>query len=236
MKTNNRPFMDWLARWMEDLPEMALDEVVADPKRAAILMVDLTRGFCCEGPLASPRVAGIVPAVVQLARQAYDLGVRHFLLPQDAHDPQAIEFSAYPPHALADTTESETVDELQALPFSDLFVVMPKNTISCNLGTDLDPWLDDHPQVNTFIVTGDCTDICVYQAAMYLRMRANLLGRRDDRVLVPADCVQTYDLSVEAAQEAAQGAGVLPHDGDLLHAIFLYHMALNGVEAAARLV
>ncbi len=210
---------------------MALDEVLTDPQQTALVIIDLTKGFCCEGPLASSRVAGIIPAVLQLARQAYDLGVRYFLLPQDTHDRQAIEFSAYPPHALAGTTESEMVDELQALPFSDLFVIMPKNTISCNLGTDLDPWLDDHPQVNTFIVAGDCTDICVYQAAMHLRMRANALGRRDERVIVPADCVQTYDLPVEAAQET----GALPHDGDLLHTIFLYHMALNGVEIAARL-
>ncbi len=231
MKTDNRPFLDWLALWEQGLPEVALEDVIADPTRAAILIVDLTRGFCCEGPLASPRVAGIVPAVVRLVRRAYDLGVRHFLLPQDAHDPRAIEFSAYPPHAVAGTTESETVDELRELDFSDLFVVIPKNSISCDLGTDLEPWLDNHPEVSTFVVTGDCTDICVYQAAMYLRMRANVLGQREERVVVPADCVQTHDLPVETAQELE----ALPHDGDLLHAVFLYHMALNGVEVVAHL-
>jgi hypothetical protein len=33
--------------------------------------------------------------------------------------------------------------------------------------------------------------------------------------------------------DAAQSLGSLPHPGDLLHLVFLYHMALNGVEIVA---
>jgi nicotinamidase-related amidase len=231
MSGDRKPFLDWLARWNESLPEVSLEEVVTEPTQVALLAVDLTNGFCCLGPLASPRVAGIIPAAVRLFQRVHDLGVRHFLLLQDTHDPDAIEFSAYPPHAVGGTEESETVDELKALPFSDLFIVMPKNSVSCDIGTDLGPWLDDHPAVTTFIVVGDCTDICVYLAAMYLRLRANVLELRQTRVIVPADCVQTYDISVETAEEV----GALPHDGDLMHSVFLYHMALNGIEVVAHL-
>jgi nicotinamidase-related amidase len=231
MSGGSKPFLDWLARWEESLPEEKLEEIVSDPARVALAAVDLTNGFCCEGPLASPRVAGIIPATVRLFQRAYDLGVRHFLLPQDTHDADALEFLAYPPHAVGGTSESDTVDELKALPFSDSFVIIPKNSVSCDIGTDLDPWLDAHPRVTTFIVVGDCTDICVYLMAMHLRLRANVLGVGDARVIIPADCVQTYDLSVEAAAPA----GALPHDGDLLHSIFLYHMALNGIEVVAHL-
>jgi nicotinamidase-related amidase len=231
MSGGGKPFLDWLARWEEGLPEVKLEEIVSDPARVALASVDLTNGFCCEGPLASPRVAGIIPATVRLFQRTYDLGVRHFLLPQDTHDADALEFLAYPPHAVGGTSESDTVDELKALPFSDSFSIIPKNSVSCDIGTDLDPWLDAHPGVTTFIVVGDCTDICVYLMAMHLRLRANVLGMGDARVIIPADCVQTYDLSVEAATQV----GALPHDGDLLHSIFLYHMALNGVEVVARL-
>ena len=35
--------------------------------------------------------------------------------------------------------------------------------------------------------------------------------------------------------ETALQLGALPHDGDLLHRIFLYSMALNGIEVVARL-
>jgi nicotinamidase-related amidase len=231
MTADSKPFLEWLTRWEGNLPEVDVGEVISDPASVALISVDLTNGFCCAGPLASPRVAGIVPAAVHLFHRVYDLGVRHFLLLQDTHDADAIEFSAYPPHAVAGTAESETSDALKDLPFADLFVIMPKNSVSCDIGTDLGPWLEAHPAVTTFIVVGDCTDICVYLAAMYLRLRANVLGLRDVRVIVPADCVQTYDMSVATAEEL----GALPHDGDLLHRVFLYHMALNGIQVLAHL-
>jgi nicotinamidase-related amidase len=231
MDGKSSAFLDWLNRWENDLPEVALEEVVSDPARVGIVSVDLVKGFCTEGPLASPRVAGIVPAAVGLFQSAYDLGVRHFLLAQDTHDSDAVEFSSFAPHAVKGTSESETIDELKALPFFDAFLILPKNSISSSIGTDLDGWLRAHPEVTTFIIVGDCTDLCVYQAAMHLRLRANVMGLHDARVIVPADCVQTYDMSVEVAA----GLGILPHDGDLLHGIFLYHMALNGVEVVGRL-
>ena len=232
MELRSAAFLEWLARWESELPTVSLESVVQDPTRTAILSVDLIQGFCTIGPLASPRVAGVVPNVARLFQRAYDLGVRHFLLTQDAHDQDAVEFGAFPAHCVAGTPESETVDELRALPFSDLFVIIPKKSISSSIGTELVPWLDSHPAVNTFIVVGDCTDLCVYQAAMFLRLRANVLGLRDFRVIVPADSVQTYDMSVETALPI----GAMPHDGDFLHRIFLYSMALNGVEVVAGLI
>ena len=232
MSTESDSFLDWLSGWEADLPEMVLEEVVSNPAQVALVSVDLVKGFCSEGPLSSPRVAGIVPAAERLFQRTYDLGVRHFLLSQDTHAPDAVEFSAYPPHAVAGTAESEMIEELAGLPFSDLFIVLPKNSISISIGTGFDDWVEAHPEVATFIIVGDCTDICVYQAAMHLRMRANVLGLRGVRVIVPADCVQTYDLPVETALEL----GALPHNGDLLHSIFLYHMALNGVEVVSRFV
>jgi len=231
MSGGGKPFLDWLARWEEGLPEVKLEEIVSDPARVALASVDLTNGFCCEGPLASPRVAGIIPATVRLFQRAYDLGVRLFLLMQDTHDADAVEFSAFGPHAVAGTEQSEMVDELKNLPFFDQLLVIPKNSISSSIGTEFPRWLEDHPGVDVFIIVGDCTDLCVYQAAMYLRLRANVLGLRDARVIVPVDCVQTYDVSTETAAEL----GILPHDGDLMHSVFLYHMALNGIEVVASL-
>jgi len=231
MKSGSESFLDWLARWEADLPAVDLETVVSDPARVALVAQDLLKGFCDQGPLSSPRAASILPAVVQLFQRAHYRGVRHFLLLQDTHDPDAVEFAAFPPHCVAGTVESETVDELNDLPFSHLFTVIPKNSISSNVGTAFEAWLNAHPAVTTFIVTGVCTDICVYHAAMFLRVRANVLGQRDARVVVPADCVQTYDMPVETAAEL----GALPHDGDLLHRLFLYQMALNGIEVVARL-
>jgi len=226
------PFLDWLYAWEAGLPSIDLETVVADPTRVALVVQDLLKGFCNQGPLSSPRSASIVPAVVQLFQRAYNLGIRHFILLEDNHDPDAIEFSAFPPHCVAGTVESETIDELRDLPFSNLFIAMPKNSISSSVGTDLEPWLKAHPEVTTFIITGVCTDICIYHVAMALRVRANVLGQRETRIIVPANCVQTYDMAVEKALEL----GALPHDGDLLHRIFLYHMALNDIQVVSKVV
>jgi nicotinamidase-related amidase len=226
------PFLTWLTGWEAGLKSVRLSDLVAaEPAHLAIMCTDLVVGFCYEGPLSSPRVARIVPPNAELFQKAYAAGVRHFVLTQDAHLPDAIEFGSYAPHCVAGSREAETVSELLALPFADRFTVIPKDSIDSFISTSLDAWLEAHPEVNTFIVTGDCTDICVYQLAMHLRMRANALTLQQ-RVVLPVDCVDTYDLSVETAQSL----GILPHDGDLLHVVFLYSMALNGVEVVAEIV
>jgi nicotinamidase-related amidase len=153
------------------------------------------------------------------------------LLPQEHHTHDAAEFEQYGPHGIRDTREAETVDALQELPFSDSYRVFLKNSIHPALGNGFNEWLDEHPEVDTFIVVGDCTDLCAHQAVMYLKLRGNEVDRRVS-VIVPENCVQTYDLPVETARQI----GALPHDGDLLHAVFLYHMALNGAQVVERLV
>jgi nicotinamidase-related amidase len=223
------PFLKWVSDWKQALPTLELAAEISDPGTAAVLSVDVTNGFCYEGPLSSPRVAAIVPPIVRLFERAHTLGVRHFILTKDTHEEEAVEFSSFVPHCTRGSRESEPVPELKALAFFDELVIFPKNSISSNIDTELPAWLDAHPEVTTFIAVGDCTDLCTYQLAMYLRLRANEQQRAADRVIVPVDCVDTYHLSVEAAQEL----GIFPHHGDLLHLIFLYSMALNGVKVVA---
>lgn len=222
------PFLAYIEEWQRRLPAATLSQVAADPGAAAILCVDMSNGFCYEGALSSPRVAALAPPIARLLRAAYVHGLRHFIFLQDNHSQQAPEFAAYPPHCLAGTHESETIPELLALPFAGSFVVMPKNSVSPAIGTDLMPWVARHPHVTTYIVVGDCTDICVYQLAVYLKADANQANLARN-VIVPANCSQTYDLPVEEARRL----GALPHAGDLLHNVFLYHMALNGVQVVA---
>jgi nicotinamidase-related amidase len=130
------------------------------------------------------------------------------------------------------TGESLTVPELRNLPFSDLFLTIEKDSISSSIDTELDEWLEGHPQVTTFLVVGDCTDFCVYQLAMHLRLRANALNLPDVRVIVPVDGVDTFQIPVDVAEEI----GAMPHHGDLLHLVFLSSMAQNGVEIVAKVV
>ncbi len=224
-------FLTWLAGWQAGLKSVPFKEAVPVPQRAAVICVDLIVGFAYEGQLASPRVAGIVSPIVDLFRRAHAAGVERFVLTQDCHPDDAPEFASFGPHCRCGSREAETVPELMALPFSDRFLVLTKNSLSSSIGTGLEAWLNaHHQQLDTFIVVGDCTDLCVFQLAMYLRLRANAHGY-EQRVIVPASCVQTFDLPVEVAHEL----GVMPHDGDLMHAVFLYQMALNGIEVVADL-
>ncbi len=232
---HSRPFLDWLVTWHDDRPTLTLEQILedagGDPAKVAVLAVDVTAGFCSEGPLASDRVARIVGPIVRLFERAHSLGIRHFLLPQDTHSQDAVEFQSFPPHCVHGTGQPVTVPELQELSFSDRYLILEKNSISSNLDTGLGEWLDQHPEVTTFLVAGDCTDFCVYHLAMYLRLRANARNLRDVRVIVPIEGVDTFDIPVAVAKEV----GAMPHSAELLHRIFLYSMAQNGVEIVAGL-
>ncbi len=225
------PFLEYLLDWESKLPVLKLADVCAAPDKTAILSVDVINGFCYEGPLASPRVKAIIGPIVELFTNGWDLGVHSILLCQDTHDTRAVEFAQFPPHCVRGTHESEAVPEIKQLPFYDYLVLLEKNSINSAMGTGLDDWIVDHSEKETYIVVGDCTDLCTYQLAMFLRLDANsrMLKRR---VITPANAVDTYDMTVEAARQI----GAMPHDGDLLHAIFLYHMALNGVEVVKELI
>lgn len=217
--------------WFEQLAPEPLAEAVPDPARAAVFSADMVVGFCAKGALASERVGALAGPVVDLFGRAHAHGVRRFVLLQDTHHPEAPEFAAFPPHCLDGTEEAETIPELAALPFAGLFEVVPKNSLHPGLGTGFDRWLERNGDLRTAIVVGDCTDLCVYQLAMHLRLRANALDVQGFDVWVPANAVDTYDLPLEVAAEI----GAAAHPGDLFHRVFLYHLALNGVRVVREL-
>ncbi|HET9494003.1 MAG TPA: isochorismatase family cysteine hydrolase [Chloroflexia bacterium] len=225
-------FLGWLEGWVRGLAALDLAEFMQaerlGPENLAVVSADLVNGFCYEGPLASPRIAAIVEPSAALFSRAHEQGVRDFVLVQEYHTEHAAEFEQYGPHCIRGTREADTVQPLKDLPFSDLFRVVHKNSLHPAYGTDFDAWLAERPGLRAFIVVGDCTDLCTYQVALHLKLSANA---RDERVhvIVPADCVDTYDLPVDVARNI----GAMPHDANLLHPLFLYHMALNGATVCA---
>ena len=227
LRESSGPFLDFLETWQQNLASASLAEVITSaggPEHIGIFCVDVINGFCHEGPLHSARVKGIIAPIRQLFTAAYAAGVRNFVLPQDTHSPHAAEFAAYPPHCIRDTSESQTVPELADLPFASSFAIIPKNAVHAGVGTALNAWLDAHPEITHSIVVGDCTDICAYHLALHLKFRANAADRLDT-VLIPVECVDTYDTPLTVAQQL----GIPAHPADLYHALFLYSMAQNGV-------
>ena len=230
------PFLRYLAGQAWARPTASLAEIVASaggPGGVALIAVDVVNGFCREGPLASARVGAIVPPIVDLFERAHAAGVRHMSLVCEGHSVNALEFQQFGPHCVLGTNEAEPVDEIKALPFYDTLQIARKNSIWPWYGhPSLATWLHDRlaDGLTTVVAVGDCTDLCLYQTALPIKLTAN----QDDRplrVVVPVDTVQTYDLPTRNAANL----GAQPHDADLLHAVFLYHLALNGVEVVGHI-
>ena len=231
MKDSN--FWPWLEKHIQTRPAVALEEMISaagGPERCAVVVVDLVEGFCHTGPLASPRVGALVPGTVDFLTRCHQAGIRDFLFPCDAHQNDSPEFGAFPPHCIAGTVESQLVEPLRALEFADLFERFDKRSVSSLIETGIATRLQGDRFEKIFCL-GDCTDLCLYHLACGLRYLANSSGLRWD-IVVPADLVATYDLSVETALEIQ----ALPHPGDLLHDIFLYHLELNGITVVRSLV
>ncbi len=227
------PFLSALVEWERTLPAVAWNDLreEAQQGRVVLFSMDMINGFCHEGALSGPRVKAIIPAVVAAFEKAYGVGVRDFVLVQDGHTSNAVEFADFPPHCQIGTSEAGTIPELANLPFADLYTIVSKNSINAFYGTHLGEWLDGHRNMSTAVVVGNCTDLCVHQLAMHLKLYANAYDLKM-RVIVPENAVQTYDMPVEAAS----AVGALPHDGDVMHLLFLYHMRLNGVEVVREIV
>jgi nicotinamidase-related amidase len=229
----SKEFLSALVTWEHNLPTISWSDLQTEAQqgRVALISVDMINGFCHEGVLSSPRVSDIIPAVVAVFKGAYNIGVREFVLAQDCHTPDAVEFADFPPHCQAGTSEANTIPELANLPFANLYQVVSKNSLNAFYGTNLGEWLEAHRPFHAVVIVGDCTDLCVHQMALHLKLYANAYNLKM-RVIVPENAVQTYDMSVETAS----AVGALPHNGDFMHLVFLYHMRLNGVEVVREIV
>ncbi len=218
-------FITHVEEWLENRPEITLEEAIPDPEKTALISADVINAFLYEGPLSSPRVATIDDPIARLMQSAWDRGVRDILLVQEGHSEGSLEFDQFGEHAVKGTHEAEAIDQIKALSFYGQLKTIYKDSLHPALNNSFDEWLDARDCLETIIVVGDVTDFCVYQLATYLKLRANAYHKKH-RVIVPVNCTQTWHLSVEDAADIPSFA----HHGDLFHALFLYHMAMAGVD------
>lgn len=168
-----------------------------------VLVVDMVRGFHDLGNLANPRTARIIPNIRELLeRKTAEGGGWRILFLADNHELNDKEFDMFPPHCIEGTQETEVVDELQEFcGTGNNPIVYPKTRFSGFYKTYLDAFLEI-AKPEKVIVVGVCTDICVLHTVADLR-------NRDYEVIVPNDCVETFDLPNHGAEE--EGRLALKH-------------------------
>jgi nicotinamidase-related amidase len=211
--------------------------------RIGLVIVDEVNGFATVGagnlapPTPNAQVAGMVVETDTLAKTfaTRDLPIAAFL---DTHQPGKPE-PPYPPHCEAGTGEENLVPELTWLETCPQATLIRKDCINGFVGS-IDPqtganrivdWVNQY-QLETVLVVGICTDICVMDFVLTFLSARNhgLMPSLVDIVVYEQGC-STYDLP-----RAVAGALGLPetasHPQNLTHHMGLYSMHSRGARLA----
>lgn len=191
------------------LPSMSLSDFA--PEKTAMIVVDVVNGFIREGAMASPLVEGIIPEVAKLMEKCNkaEIPVVAFA---DCHKEDCAEFASFPPHCIENTSESELVDELKKV---GGYFLMKKNSTNGFHEKIFKQCLIQNPTTNTFIVVGDCTDICVMQFCLTLKTWYTQQNRSIE-IFIPINAVETYD--------------ALGHDADFMNIAAYKLMKDSGIK------
>lgn len=154
--------------------------------KTAVIVNDMINDFV-TGVFKSDRAMKIIPNIKALLQYAREQKAR-VVHATDAHLPEVDpEFDVWGSHAVAGSWGAEIVDELK--PVKGDFRVL-KRKYSTFHGTGLDQLLRDL-KVDTVILTGVLTDICIQHTA------ADAFSK-GYKIIIPQDCVETLDAKTQA--------------------------------------
>ncbi len=208
-----------------------------------LIIVDIVNGFATVGagnlaPQAeNAQVNRMVSESDRLARVFEGKGwaVLAFL---DTHEPGKPE-PPYPPHCEAGTGEEELVPALKWLEDSAAATLVRKDCINGfvgSIGADgrnaVVDWVNAN-EVETVLVVGICTDICVMDFVLTMLSARNhgLMPSCRDIVVYDGGCA-TYDLPKSVVTDLGLPE-TASHPQDLTHHMGLYFMAARGARIAS---
>lgn len=206
--------MEAIKKIEAELKGKTIELASLDRDTTALFVVDMVKGFVYTGPLASPRVAGIVENIVALNKRMKGWKKVFFL---DSHEKDSLEFMNFPSHCLRGDQEAELIDDLKTEDSEgpETFYI-EKNSTNGFHSQGFKVWLKEYEdQVDTYVVAGCVTDICVQQFAITLKTYFNEKNK-PVRVILPANAVETYSFG--------------SHEGDLINLLALYNMHICGIE------
>ncbi len=155
-----------------------------DPAKEALIIVDMSNDFVhARGCLTAGKPARkIVPYVRQQAEQILAAG-GYVVIAMDAHQPNDDHFQEWPPHNVVGTWGQELYGELKdwydAHQADRSVIYIPKPQYDAFYNTELEQKLKALG-VERVIITGVCTDICVYltvAGAYYRGFKTRVLER-----------------------------------------------------------
>ena len=208
------PFLKSLIEQVSGYEEMSFSSL--SPENTALIVVDVVNGFIREGAMASPQIASIIPYITSLMDKCNrkEIPIVAFA---DSHRDNCAEFKSFPPHCLEKTSESELVDEVKK---AGGYIKLCKNSTNGFHAKEFQECLVTNPQTNTYIVTGDCTDICVMQLCLTLKTWFNAANKNVD-IIVPLNCVETYNAE--------------NHNSDFMNIAAIKMMADCGIKIVSRI-
>lgn len=152
-------------------------------EKSALIIVDMLNDFIEEkGALYSGEGARNIIPFIAKRLQAYREAGNLVVYLQDAHAKDDLEFEKFPPHCVAGTWGSRTIDELAP---QDGDIVIHKTRYSGFYGTDLDKILAEN-KPDVVEIAGVCTSICIMDTV-------GGLANRDYRTVVPIAGVADFD-------------------------------------------
>lgn len=188
-----------------------------DSSNTVFVMVDIVNGFINEGAMASPDIGKIIPHVCELLKKCTAKGIPSVAF-ADCHNENCAEFDSFPVHCLEGTSESEIVDEIKDI---GGYMLICKNSTNGFHEKRFREYLAENSTADTFIVTGDCTDICVMQFCLALKTYFTV-NNRQCRIVVPLNCVDTYN-----------GQG---HNSTFANLAAIRLMTVNGIEFVSEII
>jgi nicotinamidase-related amidase len=169
--------------------------------REVLVVIDMINGFVNFGNLHDPSINKITPDIIKLIEKTKKSN-QPIVSFQDEHESDDKEFKKYPPHCIKGTPECELIPELK--PYEKDMIIFKKNETDGMLMPKIKKFFKEN-SFDRVTLTGCCTDICVQEFALSLKGMFSQI-ERETQIVVPENCVATYDSPNHPAADCHRGA------------------------------
>lgn len=158
-------------------------------KKRLVVVIDMVNGFVHEGPLADKGIDRITPNILKVMNWAKANKVPMVAF-RDCHEMGDEEFKFFPPHCLKGTSESDFIPEIKARE-NEFDLIIDKNTTNGFITKQFQSFIETN-YFDEVIVTGCCTDICVYD---FCKSFIDYIAENnlDTQIIIPFNCVDTFN-------------------------------------------